>query len=224
MSRVAWLFLIMMLAGAGLSERLKPTALAAPLSSAELNGFVPDAFGEWRQAESLNSPLPDVELQAQINRVYDGVLQKVYVRADGVRVMLLLAYNRQQMGLARAHRQELCYQSSGAEVLNQEYVDIALPRGALTVMRMHTVNGARQEPLTYWFTVGNRAAVAPGDLLMAQVMAGLTGQAPDGFLVRVSSISTHPRQAHAIQAEFIQTMLGAMPPQRALRLSGGGES
>ncbi len=220
MKTTVWLFFIMMVAAAVMSEHLKPGRLAVPLSEAELEALVPSVIEDWRKVETLQTLIPNVELKAQIDNTYDAVLQRMYARPDGTRILLLLAYNRQQMGLSRAHRQELCYQSSGAEILDQEYVHLQTRWNTLPVMRLHTINGERQEPLTYWFTVGNRAAVAPGELLMAQLLAGLSGQAPEGFLVRVSMLSTDSRAAFPIQAAFIKAMLNSMPQSGAQRLSG----
>jgi hypothetical protein len=45
---------------------------------------------------------------------------------------------------------------------------------------------------------------------MVQLRFGLSGQIPDGMLVRVSSISSNPAQAFNGQEEFISALLEGM--------------
>ena len=46
----------------------------------------------------------------------------------------------------------------------------------------------RNEPVTYWLTVGDQVITNKFDKRIAEIRLGLTGQIPDGLLFRVSSI------------------------------------
>lgn len=220
--RVVALF-VALIALAGLSsETLKPRADAPLLSTHELEDFLPVDFAGWRLDARLTPLSADSEQLFEANRVYDWVTQRTYTHADGARVMLVMAYNGRQMGISRAHRQELCYQANGAEILDERYTRVATALGEVPVMHLHTLTRLRHEPVTYWFTVGERAAVAPAHLLYAQVRAGLSGAAPDGFLVRVSSLSAQADSAYALHTRFIQDLIAELPQARARRIAGLG--
>jgi EpsI family protein len=66
------------------------------------------------------------------------------------------------------------------------------------VRRLFTSKGSREEPLTYWFTVGDRA-VQGWNARLVELSYTLTGQIPDGLLFRVSSIDADQTRANQMQ-------------------------
>ena len=54
--------------------------------------------------------------------------------------------------------------------------------------RLTTALGPRNEPVTYWLTVGDQVIKNAFEKRIAEIRLGLTGQIPDGLLFRVSSI------------------------------------
>jgi EpsI family protein len=84
------------------------------------------------------------------------------------------------------------------------------------------VRGARTEPVTYWFTMGDQVVRSRLQRLRVQLAAGLAGRIPDGMLVRVSSISRDAGSAYAEQQRFVAALLAAMPAGAAARLAGTG--
>jgi EpsI family protein len=80
--------------------------------------------------------------------------------------------------------------------------------------------GARMEPVTYWFTMGDQAVQGRFERRLAELKAGLTGQIPDGLLFRVSSIDAEPKRAYAEQDRFVTELLSAVAAPDRLRLSG----
>ena len=97
------------------------------------------------------------------------------------------------------------------------------PFGEIPVRRLLTSIGARQEPLTYWFTVGDRAVQGAIQKRIAELVLGLTGRIPDGMLFRVSSIDPDQARAHQLQEQFINQLLQAVSPAERKRLSGLGD-
>jgi EpsI family protein len=86
------------------------------------------------------------------------------------------------------------------------------------------VRGERSEPVTYWFTMGERVVLGRLERLRVQLAHGLQGRVPDGLLVRVSSIDPDPARAHAAQAAFVGDLAAAVPSQYAARLVGAARS
>jgi EpsI family protein len=82
------------------------------------------------------------------------------------------------------------------------------------------VRGERSEPVTYWFTMGDRVVLGRLERLKVQLQNGLAGRIPDGMLVRVSSLSTEPGRAFAAQEAFMAAIVAAVPAAEAARLVG----
>jgi EpsI family protein len=79
---------------------------------------------------------------------------------------------------------------------------------------------ARNEPITYWVTIGDKAVMSGIDQKMQRFMYGLSGRIPDGMLVRVSTIGADDAGAYRVQDRFVNQMLGALTPQARARLLG----
>ncbi|HEU4708706.1 MAG TPA: EpsI family protein, partial [Methylophilaceae bacterium] len=92
--------------------------------------------------------------------------------------------------------------------------------GTLPVRRLLAVQGRRNEPITYWITIGDQATLPGLKRKLQQIGYGLTGKIPDGMLVRVSSISSQTGSAYQLQEKFIRDMLQNMDTQDRLRVAG----
>jgi EpsI family protein len=90
------------------------------------------------------------------------------------------------------------------------------------VRRVTTSLGTRNEPVTYWLTVGDQIIKSKFDKRIAEVRLGLTGQIPDGLLFRISSIDNDANRAFAMQQKFAADMMAAVPPVARRQLSGLG--
>lgn len=92
--------------------------------------------------------------------------------------------------------------------------------GTLPIKRLMAVKGNRNEPITYWVTVGNKAVLPGLDQKLQQLRYGFTGSVPDGILVRVSSIDTDKDKAYQLQTIFIQDLLATVDVKERARLIG----
>jgi EpsI family protein len=92
--------------------------------------------------------------------------------------------------------------------------------GTLPVKRLVARQNARNEPITYWITIGDKAVMSGIDQKMQRFMYGLSGRIPDGMLVRVSTIDTDEAGAYALQDRFVRQMLAALAPHDRARLVG----
>jgi EpsI family protein len=211
-----------MAAVAAAAPFLKP--MPDPNAAFDLESAVPAAFSGWRIDPGMLPVMPSPDVQANLDRLYRQVVARTYVNANGERMMLTVAHGGDQSDALKAHRQEVCYRAQGFVVRGVE-------RGALTangrridVTRFNAVRGERAEPVTYWFTMGERVVLGRLERLRVQLAHGLRGRVPDGLLVRVSSIDDNPGRAHAAQAAFVGALAAAVPERHASRLVGAPRS
>jgi len=202
---------------------LKPhqTTLAAS-DAVDLQQLVPMNFGAWKTEDTRSSGFrPDI--QSEIDKIYAQVLDRTYVGSDGQRVMLSIAYGRDQENGSQLHRPEFCYEAQGFQVSEAHNGRMATGYGEVPVRRMVATLGARTEPVTYWITVGNKATLPGIGRKLAQLSYGLSGEIPDGMLVRVSSINrgSATGDAYQLQERFVHDLMSALSASGRTRLAGG---
>jgi EpsI family protein len=213
---------IAMVGAAVAAPALKPTA--DPGAAFDLEAAVPQSFGGWKIDPTVLpvSPAPDV--QENLARLYRQVVARTYVNAAGERIMLTVAHGGDQSDALKAHRQEVCYRAQGFSVGGVERGALIANGRYIDVTRFLAVRGERSEPVTYWFTMGDRVVLGRLERLRVQIGHGLRGRVPDGLLVRVSSIDASTARAHAAQAAFVGALATAIPQQHASRLMGAVHS
>ena len=219
------LLALMVGAGAG-ALALKPTSrMADEGSKIDLERMVPAAFGDWRT--DLNQPVQVVNPQQTevLSRIYSQTLSRSYLSPNGYRVMLSIAYGSDQSDTKQVHKPEVCYPAQGFSLRENRVGVLATRFGDIPVRRLLTTLGRRQEPVTYWITVGDRAIVTRGvNKKLAEMSYGFRGKIPDGLLFRVSSIDTDDKAAFAIQAGFVNQLLESLGPESRQRLGGLGSA
>ncbi|HSC79162.1 MAG TPA: EpsI family protein [Chitinolyticbacter sp.] len=200
---------------------LQPSQRMPLLAEGRLETAVPRQFGSWRIDERVAVIAPTADVEANLNQIYDQVISRGYVDAQGRRMMLTIAYGGDQSDAFKAHRQEVCYGSQGFLVSGLHGVRVALADGStLPTTRFVAMQGPRVEPVTYWFIMGERPVLSQSERLLTQVGYGLRGYVTDGVLVRVSSIDQDINAGFAAQQAFVSELLRAMPPKLAERLTG----
>ena len=206
---------------AGIAAR--PSAKAADRGNAiVLETAVPRSFGDWTELPDQKAQVVNPQTQELLNKLYSQILTRTYVNASGYRVMLSLAYGDDQRADLTAHKPEVCYPAQGFQLHSNAEDELATPFGQIAVRRLNTSLGARKEPVTYWFTVGDRAIRSKLDQRIVEVRLGLTGQIPDGLLFRVSSIDPEPSRAYVEQDKFVAELLKAVSSRDRIRLAGLG--
>ena len=188
-----------------------------------LEESVPKSFGDWRLLPAQGAQVVNPQTQELLDKLYSQILTRTYVNSKGYRIMLSLAYGDDQRGGLAAHKPEVCYPAQGFKVASLSEVQLATSFGAIAAKRLDTSLGARKEPVTYWFAVGDTAIQSKIQQRLVEIKLGLTGQIPDGLLFRVSSIDEDPAGAYANQDAFINELLAAVSLQDRRRLSGLGE-
>ena len=211
----------LMLCSAAVTRALTPTARMADAQGRfSLEQMVPRAFGEW-QVDARVMPLQvDAATQARLDKIYSQTLGRTYVNRNGERIMLSIAYGGDQGDNMGVHKPEVCYTAQGFTVRDGEKSSLDTGIGLLPVKRLFAVAGARQEPITYWITVGRKATMPGVDQRLQELRYGLSGTVPDGMLVRVSSIGADTGPAYALQDQFVRALLAALEPRARERLVG----
>jgi EpsI family protein len=221
-TRASWLLAASILATAVAAQAWR-SELASPVASPgpELGAMIPTQFGDWRSVSRGRVPVIDPKLVARVEAVYADTLERVYRRPDGRQVMLSIAYGTRQLAdRDQAHRPEYCYTAQGFTIDDAEDTRLETASGSLPVRRLVSRRGTRHEAVTYWLTVGRRAVLPGITRQLQQLRYGLSGEVPDGLLVRVSSLDRDSARAHHLQAAFIGALLQALAPADRERLAG----
>ena len=185
-----------------------------------LEQAVPERFGDWVALNGQPAQVVNPQTKALLDSLYSQILTRTYVHKDGYRIMLSMAYGDDQRGGLQAHRPEVCYPAQGFKLGRTEDGSLPTSFGTIEVRRLTTTLGPRDEPVTYWLTVGDQVIKNKFDKRIAEIRLGLTGQIPDGLLFRVSSIDRDSQRAFALQQKFAADLLGAVPAETRRQLSG----
>jgi exosortase B len=205
-------------ATAAAAPALKPQPAAG--ADFDLEQAIPARFGDWQIDPNMVPLAPTPDVQANLDRLYRQVLSRTYVNSSGEQMMLTIAHGGDQSDALKAHRQEACYAAQGFEIRALAHGSLSTAGRTIPVTRMLAVRGERVEPVTYWFTMGDRVVLGRLERLQVQLRHGLSGRIPDGLLVRVSSLSTDAPGALASQQSFIAAITAAMPAHHRARLLG----
>lgn len=220
MNRAAFVLATLMCAASVGAYVVRPDTKAAERGpQINLEKMIPERFGDWR-VEPQVVQVVNPQTKELLDKLYSQTLSRTYADGSGYRVMLSLAYGSDQRGALQAHKPEVCYPAQGFKL--HELIQSALQTefGTIPATRLFVTLGRRNEPVTYWFTVGDSAIRSAFEKRMVEFRYGLTGQIPDGLLFRVSSIDADKAHAFGIQDRFVNDLLQALPPVERLRLSG----
>ena len=202
-----------------LSYVLTPKPLAKS-EQPDLEALIPKDFSGWKIDPSIIPVLPSPDQQQQLSETYDQLVNRTYVNDAGKRMMISIAYGSRQSQSTQAHRQEVCYAAQGFQIKNLQHVTENVAGSEITITRMMATAKQRIEPVTYWFTVGDRVVQSRIQRLMVQLQFGLSGTIPDGVLVRISSINPNEEVAFREHLDFINEMLETMPQSSRARFVG----
>jgi EpsI family protein len=185
-----------------------------------LEAMIPKSFAGWTMDDTIVPLKPDPEQQTMLEKIYDQTLSRTYVNGDGQRVMLSIAYGGDQSKALQLHLPEVCYVAQGFQMLDERSDKLATRFGALPVKRLVARQDQRNEPITYWVTIGDKAVMSGIQQKLQRMAYGLSGKIPDGMLVRVSTIQASEADAYRLQDRFVADMLGVMSPRDRVRLLG----
>jgi len=219
-NRIALLIAALMVAASIGGVVAKPSVKVSDEAPISLEKMIPQQFGDWREEPQRYVQVVNPQTQELLDKLYSQILTRTYVNSSGYRVMLSLAYGTDQRGSLQAHKPEICYPAQGFTITKNEAGTLTTTFGDIPVRRLASNLGSRQEPVTYWFTVGDQVAMGTTQRKLVELRLGLTGRIPDGMLFRISSLDPDPPRAYQAQDQFVNQLLQAVPPADRQRLSG----
>lgn len=175
-----------------------------------LDTMIPAEFGAWKIDPITAALVVNPDDKGLLNKIYNETLSRTYISNAGERVMLSIAYGRDQSTDMHVHRPEICYVASGFDIgeMTKTFVDTTI--GRIPVMHLVAKQGARIEPITYWIRVGDSLTRGWFEQKLTAIGYGLTGKVPDGLLFRVSTISNDEQDSYRIQQAFLVAILQAV--------------
>lgn len=212
----------LMVGGLAASEWLKPSRLVADeLPPIVMKELLPERFGDWRVDHSGPPVIYDPTVEAKLSELYSGTLNVTYLNSEGQAIMLSLAYGKNQNSWnTAAHRPEFCYSAQGFEVDGRGRAKLALQGHEIDVIRLMSRRGRQIEPITYWVTLHDTAALPGFSRKLQQMRYGLQGMIVDGFLFRISSLGNNEAEQFKLQERFVRDLEAALPPEQRVRLFG----
>jgi EpsI family protein len=211
----------LVMAGASLLAVTPRTYLADQEQREKLADIVPTKFGDWELDRSVVPVPPSPDVQKTLDETYDEVVAHTFRNRQGQRVMLSLAYGRNQHKGMNIHRPEVCYPAQGFKLTHEPVAGrVKVGPREIAVTRVVAQMGARNEPITYWLMVGEHITHFGHAQRAVSMRYGLRGVIPDGVLVRVSSIDPDNAAAFRLQEGFIVDLLSVIAPARRPRLVG----
>lgn len=210
-----------MVAAAAASIALKPVdKIANQGPSFQLETAIPKAFGDWQVNSSITPVIPSPDVKEKLDQLYEQMVNRTYINNKGQMMMLSIAYGSVQSLKLRTHRQEVCYRAQGFNVEQVHSQTISVLARPISATHMFATQGRRQEPVTYWFTMGDQVVQSYLSRQLIQLKYAFSGYIPDGFLVRVSSLSSDPESAYPAQVSFANELIRSIDPVIAAKLIG----
>lgn len=180
------------------------------LARINLETLIAKEFDGWEVDLSTAYMMINPETEGMLAKIYNETLARTYINKEGERVMLSIAYGGAQKSDLHAHRPEICYAAGGFEISKMYKTLVDTTLGQIPVMRLVAKQDTRIEPITYWIRVGDDITRGWIEQKITAIKYGLTGEMPDGVLVRVSSISANEQASYGVQQTFLAAMLQAM--------------
>jgi EpsI family protein len=199
----------------------KPTRfLADTRANLKITPLIPAEFGNWKQL-AISGGVVNPQQQAYIDSLYSELINRTYVNDKGDRVMLSIAYGKNQSDSFQVHRPEICYPAQGFQLKSNVPAQLMTEFGGIPVRRIETLYGnQRPEPVTYWTTLGDQAVISGTDKKIKEIRYAMRGYIADGLLFRVSTIDPDSGHAFSVQDSFTRDLLKSLSPELRQRLAG----
>lgn len=213
--RKSVLVAVLLILAALFAVKLTPT-IHVVNATPDLDTIIPIEFGEWKQ---IADPFTQVGLTTGGNdlasQLYDKIVMRTYANDNGDRVMLAIAYAREQKQDIKIHRPEVCYVAQGFQLLNKTNNTINVSAAKpIKALRLLVSNQNRYETVSYWVRIGDDYPAGGMSARLKILRDGLKGKVLDGVLVRASTAISDPASAvtaYEKQENFLRELLLSLP-------------
>lgn len=185
-----------------------------------LEDLFPRRFPGWQTDMGAEVFVRPSRERGREHGIYDQVLERTYVSADGAGLMLLAAQGNEQSAGLQMHRPEVCYPSNGFRLSSFETVSLQVVGRALPGARLHAVRSGRAESVTYWMVLGEQVVAGSTEFRLRQLQFGLRRKLLDGMLVRLSSIGPDAQRGYTLHARFASDLATALPAGNRAKIMG----
>jgi len=214
---------VLLAAGMGVASVLgafaRPARRPGDAPRLDLERLFPTRFGEW-QTDPVATPFVRSAAEKTYGRSYEQVLERTFVNDHGQRVMLSVAYGRDQSSGLELHLPENCYRSGGFAVRGRHLAHARTEGQNLQITRLVADLPGRPEPVTYWTVLGGELAADANTFGLRNLTHAVRREVVDGLLVRVSSIDPDDARAFALHAAFISDLVRAIAPADRSKVIG----
>ena len=216
------ILLILMVSSALIAWASRPHIfLADERPKLNLEELIPIQFGDWREIKQSGGQIINPQVEEKLNALYSQILMRTYANTQGERVMLSIAYGKDQRSYMAAHYPEVCYPAQGFSLRSKKVENILLADLRIPVRRLETdLGGQRYEPVTYWTTIGDHGSLGGLSKRLIELQYGVEGKIPDGLVFRVSSIGKNSEIQFQIQENFIKSLLSTIGQEKSILLTG----
>lgn len=181
---------------------------------------LPRQFAGW-SLQPVSRGVVNPQQETLLNSLYSEIISRTYVNEQGDRVMLSIAYGKNQNDSFQVHKPEICYPAQGFQLRSNRVGELGTSFGSIPVRRVETTLGSqRPEPVTYWTTLGDEAVRSGTDKKLKEMGHAMHGYIADGLLFRISSVDPDSAHAFEVHARFVNGLLSAMKPEDRRRLAG----
>lgn len=201
-----------MLAVAGAAYARMPKRRFQNIPDAKFEAMFPKTFGKWRTlpASELIMP-PEGDLSAKL---YQHIITRTYVNDANEAVMLLIAYNAEQVNNVQVHRPEICYAASGFDIADTKPYEVKIGQGkAIPARLVRAERVTRTENIVYWTRIGDKFPQTWTDQRIAMTLANLEGFYADGLLVRASVVDNDEAKSVAQVSAFLGELAQHCAPE-----------
>lgn len=214
--------LLLMLVTAAMAFSMRATVLMADAYPRRpISDDIP-VFQRWEKV-SNDVAVVDPTQEAVLNYLYSETFAATYRNADDRRVMLSIAYGRDQSDGHDVHKPDLCYPAQGFSIIDSHITDLELSSDySINVKYLNTRKANRLEPLFYWTTIGNRIYQGKVGKKRAAFEYSLQNLIPDGLIVRVSTIGEDEDSAKRLMRDFVSDWYSSSSNEGLLRFFGKG--
>lgn len=220
-SSIALLAAVLMSVTAASANHIRPAHYFSDTrGTRKIAQIVPASFGSWKQLDLVGG-IVNPQQQQLLNELYSEQVSRTYVSDQGYRIMLSIAYGKNQNDSFQVHLPEICYPAQGFQVTSSTPTTIDTTFGGIPAKQLKTTyQTQRIEPVTYWTTIGNHAVKSGMDKKFKEMQYAMDGQIADGLLFRISSIDPDVTRAFSMQKEFVSAMMATLSAEDRLRLAG----
>jgi EpsI family protein len=209
------------LTAAGAAYGLKPRRRVSLQGSAKLEQFIPRRFPGWvsRDVSDLVAPKTEDSLAAKL---YGETVGRVYTPDSGAaEIMMLLAHGDTQSNDLQLHRPEVCYPAFGFSISHSQRIELPLPGGVTLPARSLVATApGRQENIIYWSRLGEYLPTDGAQQRLDRLKTAMQGFVADGLLARFSVLGSDSGVAFNTLAQFIGSLIQAVPARQRLSLVG----